>query len=177
MAVKGGKAALTDKQRLFVYNYLSNGFNATDAAQTAGYKGDYRTLSVTGYDNLRNPKIRVLIDEHLTEAAMSADEAVARLGRIAKGDMSAFIDADNNLDLDKARALGVTHLIKELEETEVYDKDGGAMRVKRKAKLYDAQSALVDILKLHGRFVDRKDLTTNGQSLLGFEIVMTDDDD
>jgi phage terminase small subunit len=168
---------LTEKQRLFVYHYLANGFNAVDAARSAGYKGDYRTLGVTGHDNLKNPKIRALIDERLNDVAMSADEALARLGKIARGDMSAFLDDDNALDLSKARELGVLHLVKELDETEIYDKEGDVMRVKRKAKLYDAHSALVDILKMHGRYVDRKDITSGGEPLLGFETVMPDDPD
>ena len=69
--------------------------------------------------------------------------------------MGDLLDNDNAVDLTKARQMGVLALVKELEETEIYGKDGEVVRVKRKAKLYDAQSALTDILKMHGRFVDR----------------------
>jgi hypothetical protein len=48
---------LTTKQRLFVESYLSNGFNATEAARSAGYKAkDEHSLASIGYENLRKPK-------------------------------------------------------------------------------------------------------------------------
>ena len=46
----------TPKQKLFVDYYLQS-FNATDAARRAGYKGNDKTLSVVGSENLAKPCI------------------------------------------------------------------------------------------------------------------------
>lgn len=55
--------SLTAKQQLFVDAYLSNGMNATDACRTAGYKGNTKTLTVVGTQNLAKPSIRAVIDK------------------------------------------------------------------------------------------------------------------
>lgn len=71
---------------------------------------------------------------------MSADEALFRLSDMARADMSDFIDIKGGLpfiDLNKAKAAGKLHLLKEFRIT-----DKG-----NEIKLYDAQSALVQILK------------------------------
>ncbi len=57
------KKELTAKQKLFCSNYLSNGFNATQAAITAGYSED--TAFVIGYENLNKPYIRKYLDNHI----------------------------------------------------------------------------------------------------------------
>ena len=48
------KKSFTTKQLKFIELYNGNG---TETARLAGYKGDDTTLSVTAYDNLRNPRI------------------------------------------------------------------------------------------------------------------------
>jgi hypothetical protein len=63
--------ALTAKQQAFVEAYCGN---ATEAARKAGYKGTDATLSVTGHQLLRNPKVR---------AAIEARRAPESAGRIA----------------------------------------------------------------------------------------------
>jgi phage terminase small subunit len=50
---------LTVRQRRFVELYDGN---ATEAAAKAGYTGTRRTLAVTGYWLMRNPKIRERVD-------------------------------------------------------------------------------------------------------------------
>ena len=54
---------LTTKQQLFCSTYLANGFNATQAAITAGYSED--TAMQTGYENLKKPYIRIFLDEQI----------------------------------------------------------------------------------------------------------------
>ncbi len=60
---RGLVESLTAKQQLFVDAYLSNGMNATDACRTAGYKGNTKTLTVVGTQNLAKPSIRAVIDK------------------------------------------------------------------------------------------------------------------
>jgi phage terminase small subunit len=57
-------AALTDKQRLFVQEYLID-LNATQAAIRAGYSKD--TAAQIGYENLRKPEIAQAIASALAE--------------------------------------------------------------------------------------------------------------
>lgn len=78
---------LTTKQKLFVEAYLGKaGFNATEAARRAGYKGNSVTLASVGYENLRIPQIARQIEIRLQEAAMSADEVLNHLAEIARRD-------------------------------------------------------------------------------------------
>lgn len=156
-------ARLTNKQRLFVEAYLSNGLNATDAARRAGYKGNDVTLAAVGGENTRKPLIRARIDERLRQAAMSADEVLFRLTQQAKApDMTEFIKLDwiygpdltgkmvpvdqaLDIDLDKIREAGLGHLIKGIRKTR------GGLSI----EWQDAQSALVQLGRAHGIFKDQ----------------------
>jgi phage terminase small subunit len=52
---KDGNYILTTKQTLFIKAYLMNGFNATEAAKSAGYS--LRTAQKIGSENLSKPLI------------------------------------------------------------------------------------------------------------------------
>jgi phage terminase small subunit len=127
---------LNTKQRLWVENYLSNGFNASLAAKEAGYKaksdGVFRNI---GYENVTKPHIQAIIQERLEEAAMGANDVLARITTMAKSfDIADYIkqiptysvDKDGKkwfsghalkLDLDKLQADGYSHLIKKIRQT------------------------------------------------------------
>lgn len=53
---------LTAKQDAFVKAYLLNGGNSTQAAISAGYSE--KTAAEIGFENLRKPQIKKLIEEH-----------------------------------------------------------------------------------------------------------------
>lgn len=59
-------ADLTDKQRVFIEEYLRC-WNATEAARRAGYKGNNVTLGTVGHENLGKVYIRQEIDKRLAE--------------------------------------------------------------------------------------------------------------
>lgn len=63
-------ATLTDKQRRFVEEYCSNGFNATRAAIAAGYSE--HTASQTGSETLGKPYIQEAVQEFMSKAAEKA---------------------------------------------------------------------------------------------------------
>lgn len=128
---------LTPKQRAFVDLYLANGFNASRAARDAGYSE--KTARAIGAENLTKPDIRVLIDKRLRDLAMSAEEALFRLSQHARSDMADFVDARGRIDVAAAGRAGKLHLIKKL----TIDPESGKAAV----ELYDAQSALVHILR------------------------------
>lgn len=79
------KAKLTPKQERFCYEYLANGFNATQAAIKAGYSE--RTAKVIGSQNLTKLYIKERIEEmkkNLAEtagiSALMIAEEHARIG-------------------------------------------------------------------------------------------------
>lgn len=74
---------LTVKQRRFIDSYLEH-FNATRAARDAGYSE--KSAHHIGWENLRKPDIAEVIKQRLEADAMSAEEALHRLARVARGE-------------------------------------------------------------------------------------------
>lgn len=145
---------LTGKQQLFVDEYLKC-WNATEAARRAGYAGGDNTLAVTGYDNLRNPKISDIIQRRLQESAMSADEVLRRLSDMARADIAEFADVERPADLHLDEYHGKTHVIKKFKRKITRDQLGRQFE-EIELELYPADSALVNIGKQHGLFADKR---------------------
>lgn len=158
---------LSPQQAKFVSKYFELNFTGVKAAEAAGYKGDYNTLCVTAHRLLHHtPKIRDEIERRLAEYGMSAAEAIARLAHQARGDIDDLLTADGSLDLAKARQAGKTGLIRELEikrkviklelddlpaplalMLQDFDGKGQIIDEHVKVKLYDAQAAILAIIK------------------------------
>jgi len=153
---------LTDKQQRFIEEYCID-FNATQAAIRAGYSE--KTAHDIGCENLKKPNIAASIKNRLDDLAMSAGEALKRLGDMARGSLSHFTNDDNSgIDLESEYAKANFHLIKELESTEVYGDEHNKV-LKTKIKIHDAQAALINILKMHGKFIEKIDITTLGERI------------
>ena len=147
--IAGSLGHLTPKQRRFVEEYTGpNLGNATRSAIAAGYSEN--AAHAIGHENLRKPEIEKAVEDRLDERAMEANEVLARLADMGRGDMEDFIElkggGDWDLDLEKAKELGLLHLVKEIS----YDSNGLP-----KIKLYDASRALEKIGKVHGLFVEK----------------------
>ncbi len=84
---------LTDKQRLFVAEYLVD-LNATQAAIRAGY--GTKAAAVTGHENLRKPNIaaavQVAMQERIARTEVTADRVVKELARLGFTDMRDFVE-------------------------------------------------------------------------------------
>jgi phage terminase small subunit len=131
---------LTDKQRIFVSEYLTC-LNASEAARRAGYSET--TAGSIGHENLKKPEIQKAIAEQMNAHAMSSAEAVYRLSEMARGTMVDFLDPERSeIDLTRAANAGKLGLIKSYTRTTT--EYGGTVRV----ELYDAQAALVQIINL-----------------------------
>lgn len=146
---------LTPKQADFVSHYLDC-LNAAEAARRAGYSE--KTARQQGQRLLTNVDIAAAVSQAMSERVMGADEAAMRLSEHARGTMGDFIQigddgtpAGFNLGKDTPQ-----HLIKSVSIT-----DKGI-----RFELYDAQAALVNILKLHGKFIDRVALENELQAAL-----------
>lgn len=90
---------LTDKQKLFIQNYLSNGFNATQAAIAAGYSEN--TAGIIGFENLKKPNIRAAIDAEIDALLANRKELTKKV--IDKYSEIAF-DKDDASDGNRIRA-------------------------------------------------------------------------
>lgn len=137
---------LSTKQTVFVEAYLANGFNATKAALHAGYSP--KSAYSQGQRLLKNVEIAQEISKRLAEAAMSRDEALATMSDMARADIDDFLTVPGTfpyIDLDKARRLGKTALIKKIKV-----RGDGGMEI----ELYDKQAAIRDIGKHHGLWKD-----------------------
>lgn len=150
------EAELTDKQVLFAHKYADL-LNGTEAARQAGYAGNDNVLGVTAYDNLRNPKIRALVDQLLEARSMTKGEVLARLTDIARGSMGEFLKINGTVSFDfkKAQAAGKLHLIKSVTKG----------RRGTKVELYSSIEALDKIARALGMYIDRTDITSGGEKL------------
>lgn len=108
--------SLTYKQRLFVEAYLGvAGGNASEAARIAGYCNPGQA----GHDTLKKHEIQAAIDARLADAAMPANEILARLSEIASGDLGFFLSIDNSgewkVDLKRAKKASKTKLLRKIK--------------------------------------------------------------
>lgn len=138
--------ALSKKKLLFCEAYVSNGFNGAKAAITAGYAA--ASARQTASRLLTNADIEAEISRLLADQVMGRDQALAAMSDMARADIDDFISLPGTfpyIDLDKARALGKTHLIKKIKV-----RGDGGMEI----ELYDRQTAVRDIGKHHGLWKD-----------------------
>jgi Terminase small subunit len=142
---------LNQRQRRFVEAYLgpANG-NAAEAARIVGLS----TPASAGPRMCRIVQVRAAIAARTAEAAMAANEVLARLSDHAAADIDDFLTIGRDkgpdgyrIDLEKAKKRGKLHLIKKLVPT----KYGLGI------ELCDSQAALMKLGQYHGLF-DRIDM-------------------
>ena len=139
---------LTTKQRAFVEAYLSNGFNATKAALTAGYSA--RTARSIASENLTKPNIQKAIDQRISQLVMTSNEVLARLSDHARATLADFIGLDESEIRDHERA----HLLKKYRRT-VRKTEAGDEFETVEFELHDPQAALIQLGRHHKLFTDR----------------------
>ena len=161
-----------NKQQVFIEEYLQC-WNAAEAARRAGYS--VKTARSYGQQLLTKIDIQEEIQARLAEKQMSADEALTLLADMARGDLGEFMDAGTlMLDLRKAKDEGRTAIIKKLKQRTITklgknESDEDVEIHDLEIELYDAQAALDKILRVHGRYDDRLDLTSKGESIMSPE--------
>jgi phage terminase small subunit len=172
--------AFTAKQKLFIHEYAVD-FNATQAALRAGYSP--RTAYSIGNENLKKPEIKEEIRKIVKERIMEADETMARLSGMAKGDIGEFLiveeDGTTRIDLEAMKTAGKTYLIKKVKQqkriVEESNEKKGTEKVKTdwvsEIELYSAKEALELIGKYHKLFTERHMLTDGeGKPLIALEL-------
>ncbi len=157
---------LTDKQRRFVEQYCIH-FNGALAAREAGYSED--TCKEIASENLTKPNIKDAVSQRLKELTMSADEATKRLTDMARGSIEPFLtindDGSTTIDLSTDESKKNLGLIKKIKQTKRSIGDTEIIEVYNEIELHDQKDALINILKLHGKFVNKTDVTSGGEKI------------
>lgn len=120
-----------------------------------------------------NENFQAHLNARLSEAHMSADEALKRLADMARGDITEFITPFGAVDLDAMKQAGKGHLIKKIKQRTITkigknETDGDSETHDTEIELYPADSALRDILKMHGKYKDTIDITSGGEKIKGY---------
>lgn len=140
---------MTVKMRLFVLAYLgeSKG-DAYDAYVRAGYPdNNSQEVKRQAKRLLAMPAVQGAIARRFSKQLLGVEWAKNTLAAMANSDMSNFVDADGNFDMEKAVALGALGQIKEMKVS--YDPDTGNV-TRREIKLYDKLQSVVMLLKVLG---------------------------
>lgn len=147
--LKAENQALTEKESMFVERYLTH-WNVARAAREAGYcEANPDNAKIAGMEVRNKPYIKAAIDHRMRLVCMDANEALARLADIARGDITDFLTKNSRgewtVDLDKAKEAGKTHLIKSYTQSRL-----GPANI----ELYSAVDALDKIAKHLNLFRD-----------------------
>jgi phage terminase small subunit len=153
-AKKSGTRKPTVKQEMFVENLLRNGGNATKAARDAGYKHPNKR----GYENVIKSGVQERIQARIREAQINTNEVVGTLVSHMRGDFGDILLKDKFVQ--EVRALGLSHLLKEVEVTERIlrrevliegeDEPQDVLERKYKIKIHDSQAAAKQLCNVFG---------------------------
>lgn len=147
---------LTAKEAAFVRHFVQC-LNASKAARLAGYSR--RTCKEIAYQNFTKLHIQQAISAELDKQAMPPAEGIRRLTDWGRGSIEPFLDANGRLNMQTEQALENLHLIKKFEviERTYGGSDGSTPIVERRTRieLHDAKDAVVQLLDVQGRFVQR----------------------
>jgi len=149
--------------------------NGTQAWQDVHPTAKRDSCKASASEWLTKINVKAEIRRRLSEQAMSVEEALARKGAIARATLKPFIRLGDDgfvyFDMSAPESMEYLYLIKKMEtkrERRIEGKgkdsetwEGEWVRV----ELHDASAALTDILKMHGKFVDKLDVTSNGETL------------
>lgn len=176
MSKKSKNKKLTAKQERFCYEYLANGFNATQAAIKAGYSE--RTAKSIGQENLTKPDIKSKIDEMKSNLAETAGISALMIAREHSKIAFSSISHLHNTWIERKQLVELTDeqkaCIQEIS-TKVIQKNIGSRTEPDivdvefiKIKLYDKQKALDALSNLFGYNAPTKQELTgkNGKDLM-----------
>jgi phage terminase small subunit len=86
------KREFTGLERAFIYEYITNGYNKTQAVIDAGYDVNGRECAAAiGYENFRKPHIKAEIDRLISERLMSKEETLQRISQMARASLNDYL--------------------------------------------------------------------------------------
>jgi phage terminase small subunit len=155
---------LTDKQKMFITEYLVNGFNATQAAIKAGYSED--TAKQQGSRLLTNVDIRKAINDEINRALDDKrdelkTQVIAEYKKIALSDIKNILKYDQDGVVISPSDDVDTSVVSSVEIEQEVVKIVGDVSIsnkKIKLKLYDKIKALEGLSKYLGLTKDTIDI-------------------
>lgn len=164
--------SLSAKHQSFIDSLFLHNLNATEAYIDVYGVESRKVAEVSASRLLSKDIISGEIKRRLEASAMQTDEILSRLSEHARGDMGDFLDIGSmgfNIDLAKAKELGITHLIKKVKNktTTILTKNGDEVETNQvEIEIYDAKSALDTLAKYRGLLIDRTDITSGGEKIV-----------
>lgn len=124
---------------------------------------------------LAKVNVKAALVARLNEEAMSVEEGIMRISRVARGTLLPFVkdgpDGFLYFDLSDPAAKEYMYLIREMETKRERRIAGAGEAAEEwegewvKVKLHDAYAATIDLLKIHGQFTKKIDVTSGGKPL------------
>ena len=145
--------ALSRSDRAFVNEYFLCGMNQTEAYMRTHPKSSYDSARANATRLIAKDSIQAEIERRLKEKQLSADEVLARMGDMARGDIADFVGIENPSDLLNPEYRGKTHVIKKSKRhvTISRNKDGGETENQyTELEMYSALEALEKVGKANG---------------------------
>jgi phage terminase small subunit len=165
---------LSKKHQRFVAEYLKC-FNGTRAYMAIYKKSTPDAARANAARLLANDNISAAIDAQKNMVLMQADEALKLQADIANGDMADFINSYGGVDWDKAKAKGLTRLVKKwkVKTITINGKEEDKEITTEELELYPADVAQERILKIHGKLKGDQQVINN--YIKGYTTVSPDD--
>ena len=158
---------LTKKDKALIDEYFYCGCNGTEAYMRLHPKSSYDAARSSVAVILAKPNVRAEVARRFAEKTMQADEALSRLSEMARGDLGDFTSPLGAVDWVTAKEKGLTRLVKKwkVKTITINGKEEDKEINTEEVELYDAQAALEKILRVHGKFTDKLDVTSDGKPL------------
>ncbi len=158
---------LSKKHTAFVDEYLRC-FNATEAYLHVYPKSSRESARANAARLIAIDSVSLQIQARLAEVHMSADEALKLTADIARGDVAQYLNTFGGIDIDKIRDNG--RLVKKIRTRTITkigktDTDEDTEITDTEIELYPADTAIYNILKIHGKFTERVDLSNSDGTL------------
>jgi Terminase small subunit len=139
-------------ERTVLDHYIAGGFNNKSAAVRKVWPElNRQSAGVTFWKLQQKPAARKYLADQMASRVMGKDEALARMSAMARADIAELLDDHGEFDFQKALDLGVTGLIKEITN----DPKTGKITV----KIHDQKDALIQVLRVHGAFIDKLEIS------------------
>lgn len=166
---------ITTKERAFINSYFENYHNGTKAYLALHPTSTYNNAKSCAHDILTKPYIQAEIRRIVDENAMTVDEALLRKADVARGDIGDLLDDNGLLDIRRAKLLKKTGLLRKIKQKTITSigksaDDPDTEITEIEFEMYDAEAARRDILKMHGKFIDKVALQNPDGSNLELKI-------
>lgn len=172
-----GRILRPERPKLFAHEYLANGRNATQAyvkiyepkGKTAGYhaKEAHRVLHTAVVQAIvaqADKKVQAAVERVTDRYAITRETIAEELASMAMANMADYMDFDtaggasiNFASMDRRKSAAIAELV--VEEVTLGRTEQTKRTVRRtKFKLADKRAALMDLARLKGYIVERKDV-------------------